>query len=319
MHNVETMMYNQKNGLPWHKLGNSVEGLATSKEALEASGLDWKVKTQRLFTPTNENLDNMSEVSMGKVVVRQSDNKPLGVVGNRYTPLQNTEAFQFFDNIVGNDMAIYETAGSLKGGRVVWLLAKMPDFIRIEGTDDIIEKYVLLTNSHDGSKPVIAKITPVRVVCNNTLSFALRRSGTEVRIRHTKNVASMLDEAKETLGIINRVYEEVNGIFNGMSSLKMNGEDMDEYFNLVFNNGEKEVSTRTENMILDVKQLLEEGAGTDDPAIRGTGWHAYNAITEYVDHYKNYQDRTDKLHALAFGSGAKTKEKAFKVMVDVMK
>lgn len=313
MHNVEEMMYNQENGNPWHELGNSVQGLATAEQALEKGGLNWEAEVQPLYT---NNGGEFEEVEQGKVVVRQSDNKNLGVVGNRYKPLQNKEAFEFFDSIVGEGEAIYETAGSLKGGRVVWLLAKMPDYIRIGQTDDIIEKYVLLTNSHDGSKPVIAKLTPIRVVCNNTLNYALRQRGTkEVRIRHTKNVNSRLMQAKETFGFVNKIYSQLNDIFNGMAKVQLNEEQLDEYYNNVFNGGDEEVSTRTENTIMDVKKLLEEGAGFDDPMMKDTKytpWGAYQTVTEYVDHHKSYRENTDKLHAITFGSGAKYKEKGFK-------
>ena len=310
MHSVETMMYNSKNGLPWHKLGNPVNGLATAQEALHQSGLDWEVETQKIYTKNDFQFD---EVKMGKVVVRQMDNKALGVVGNRYTPLQNTEAFKFFDNVVGEDEAIYETAGSLKGGRVVWLLAKLPSYMRIKGTDDVMKKYVLLTNSHDGSKPVIAKVTPIRVVCNNTLSFALGRGGSaEARIRHTKNVTSNLMEAKRTLGLVNKVYDQLEDIFNGMADVSLNTEQVDNYYNEVFNGGDEELATRTENTIFDVQRLLEEGAGVDEPWMKEmTPWKLYNSVTEYVDHHKSYQKRTDKLHALAFGSGENIKKKAF--------
>lgn len=307
--NVETMMYNKQNGLPWHKEGQSVNGLATSAEAIKASGLDWQVDVEPVY------LANGDEVEDSKAIVRQTDKKVFNVLGNRYTPLQNHEAFEFFDGIVGEDEAIYETAGSLKGGKIVWLLAKLPDYIRIGNSDDVVKKYVLLANSHDGSSPVTVMTTPIRVVCNNTLNVALKGQQTRIKVRHTKNMVAKLDQGKYTLGIVNKVYSELADIFNGMDAVSINTETMDTYLNNVLNGGKDEVATRTENVIDDVKRVYEEGAGVDDPAIlhgRDNLWRLYNSLTEYVDHYKNYRSDTDVLHAISMGSGATIKERAFK-------
>lgn len=312
---LETMMYNSKNGLPWHREGTPIEGLATSAQAIEASGLDWEVNVEPVY------LANGDEVEDSKAIVRQTDKKVFNVLGNRYTPLQNKEAFEFFDGIVGEDEAIYETAGSLKGGKIVWLLAKMPDFIRIGNTDDVIKKYVLLANSHDGSSPVTVMTTPIRVVCNNTLSFALKGHEERIKVRHTKNMVANLEQGRYALGIVNKVYSQLNDIFNAMDSVDINGEFMDEYLNNVLNGGKEEVATRTENVILDVKKVYAEGAGVDDPAIlkgRDNLWRLYNSLTEYVDHYKNYRSDTDVLHAISMGSGATIKERAFKEAVRML-
>lgn len=305
-HNVEQMMYNKQNGKTWHGLGVAAEGLSDSHEVMEKAGLDWEVEKHPLQT------EGGIYVPDQYAMVRNSDNSVLGTVGSRYEPLQNKNAFEFFDPIVDRDEAIYETAGSLRGGRQVWLLAKMPDHIQVGNGDDRIEKYVMLTNSHDGSKPVVAKITPVRVVCSNTLSWALKGSGSEVRIRHTQSMRSQLQEAHKTLNVVNKIYAQLDQAYNAMLSTKVSTNDMDAYFNQVFNKGRDEVATRTENTIDEVKRLLEEGAGVDMPELRGTMWHAYNAVTEYVDFYKDYRSGTDVTHAITFGSGATRKEKAFK-------
>jgi len=311
--NMETMMYNADNGKPWHKQGVSVDGLATAHEALEKSGLDWEVEKLPMTaqTPNGEQVvvpDNYANT-------RLSDNKVLGVVGERYRPLQNRDAFEFFDPIVDRDEAIYETAGSLKGGKQIWLLAKLPAHIRIGNSDDLIEKYVMLTNSHDGSKPVIGKVTPIRVVCSNTLSLALSRGGDEFRIRHTKTMMNKLQEAHKVLGLVNKVYEEVDTVFNRMADVQMNGNSINEYYNNVFNKGREEQSTQMENTIMDVERLIDMGAGVDDPSfrkMRGSAWHIYNTVTEFVDHYKEYSKKTDRSHALTFGTGATIKQRAYK-------
>lgn len=311
-HLVENMMYNETNGKPWHELGEPVSGLGTAKDVMKHAGLNWEVQKHPLQTEGGIHVPDRF------AMVRESDQSVLGTVGDRYQPLQNKDAFEFFDPIVDRDEAIYETAGSLRGGRQVWLLAKMPDHIRVGKGDDTIEKYVMLTNSHDGSKPVVAKITPVRVVCNNTLSWALKGSGSEVRIRHTMSMRSQLQEAHKTLNVVNKIYSQLEETYNAMLGTKVSTDDMDHYFNHVFNNGKDEVASRTENTIDEVKRLLEEGAGVDMPEIRGTLWHAYNAVTEYVDFYKGYRTGTDVTHAVTFGSGASRKENAFKQAVAFM-
>lgn len=301
-HLVEKMMYNSKNELPWHGLGNPVDGLATSADAISKAGLDWSVDIKPAYANVG---DQYVEVNGVNFTVRSSDNRVLGQVGDRYNVLQNKQAFEFFDAIVGEEQAIYETAGSLRNGERIWLLAKMPDFIRIGNTDDIVEKYVLLTNSHDGKSPVIVKVTPIRVVCNNTLTFALSKGGDEYRVRHTTNMMDKLAEAENALGFTNTIYNQVDEILNGMSRVQMNGDMVDDYLKKVF--GE---SNKAKNIKTDVLQLLEEGAGVDDPSLRYTAYHVYNGVTEWVDHVKNFSKNTDRLEAITFGSGASIKNKA---------
>lgn len=310
-HAVETMMYNSKNGKPWHKLGESAEGLATSAEALQLSGLDWKVNKEPLFA----NVGGEKIIAPDTYgVVRETDKKVLGVVGDRYEPLQNHEAFGFFDELVGKEQAIYETAGSLMGGSRVWLLAKLPDFIRIKGHDDFIQKYVLLFNSHDGTKPVTMKITPVRVVCNNTLTMSLKGKGDELKIRHTATMQDRMSQAHEALGFANTIYEELDEILNGMAKKKVTKKPMQKYMENVIG-----TSTRATNMIDEIYQTMEEGADKDMHSdLRGTLYHAYNGITEWVDHVKDYKEGTDRLDAIWFGSGETTKDKAFKEAVKML-
>lgn len=315
-HNIlqhDQMMYNSKNGKPWHGLGNASDGLATAEEMLKLANLNWDVKLQPVFVGD-------SVVDGYKAVVRDDTNQVLSIMKSRYQPLQNTEALNFFDPLVERSEAIYETAGSIKNGRTVFLVAKLPDYIQpVKG--DLIEKYVLLTNSHDGSSPVIAKVTPVRVVCNNTLTLALKGDGQEVRVRHTKGIVDNLTLAHETLGLINKVNSQVEEIFAKMAKVQMNTESAKAYFEMVFNvkkDEDGDSSTRSANMIQNVFELVESGKGTDIVGVRGSLYGMYNALTEYVDHHKTYRTKTDRTDALLFGSGAKLKEKAFTEALSLM-
>ena len=160
--NVETMFYTRV--APWHGLGIRVESALSSQEALQASGLDWNVVQRPIMTSAYEPIPGY------KANIRDIDNKILGVVSDRYRVVQNAEAFAFTDALLGEGVK-YETAGSLQEGRRIWLLAKLPDKYIIEGEQ--IEPYLVFSSSHDGSGAIKVAMTPVRVVCQNTLNMAL--------------------------------------------------------------------------------------------------------------------------------------------------
>ena len=162
------------NEVPWHGLGTRLDKPATAHEAITAARLDWKVVKLPLFAGSKRIpvTDRFAVVRRTGDLIQHTD-PVLGVVSHEYTPLQNQQAFQFFDPIVGQNAAIYHTAGALGKGERVWILAQLPGHIRVAG-DDITEKYLLLSNSHDGKSSVTIKFTPVRVVCQNTLTLALK-------------------------------------------------------------------------------------------------------------------------------------------------
>jgi len=160
--NIETMFYTRV--VPWHGLGVCVEETLSSEEALEKSGLDWKVIQRPIMTSTYDHIKGY------KANIRESDNRVLGVVTDRYKVVQNREAFAFTDALLGEGVT-YETAGSINEGRKVWLLAKLPDNYTMEGEQ--IEPYLVFSNTHDGSGAIKVAMTPIRVVCQNTLNSDL--------------------------------------------------------------------------------------------------------------------------------------------------
>ena len=151
--------------------------------------------------------------------MRTDTDEVLGFVNESYEPIQNVDAFTFFDTLVAEDEAIYETAGVLGKGECIWILAKLPGYIKVHG-NDIVNKYLLLTNSHDGSSHVRVKLTPIRVVCNNTLTAALQGAG-EVQISHTSNAVRDLEQAAAMLGLSNSLYEQLDVMFNSMAAKKI--------------------------------------------------------------------------------------------------
>jgi len=315
-HNLNTsngkasMMYVGE--VAWHKLGTKLDKPATAAEAIEAAGLDFTVDKTPLRTTYFE-----GPIEGHFATVRTDTFQALGVVGSRYEPVQNRDAFTLFDELVGEGEAIYHTAGALGKGERIWLLAKLPDYIRING-NDIVEKFLLLTNSHDGSSPVRVKLTPIRVVCENTLAIALAGAEQEVRIRHTANAQVKLKEAHEVLGLSNWLYAELDRIFNGMSERKLTGEEMKGYVRAVFPEPPRVYHRSNVPKIHEkVVELAETGAGVE--LARGTLWGAYNAVTEFVDHCRlSKADDSARLKSTWFGSGERIKKQAFKVAVNIL-
>ncbi len=286
---------------PWHTLGIELNHPKTAREAIEIAGLDYTVVKKRLEVNTGLKQDAYA-------TVRTDTGDVLGIVNESYEPIQNVDAFRFFDALVAEDEAIYETAGVLGKGERIWILARLPGYIKVHG-NDIVNKYLLLTNSHDGSSHVRVKLTPIRVVCNNTLTSALQGAG-EVHISHTPNAVRDLEQAVTLLGLSNSLYEQLDVIFNGMATKKITEEQLREYVQaLVPDNEEAENNARTEKIRNSVLQLHASGRGAH--LSRGTLWGAFNSVTEYKDHMMLGGDSTTRLNSIWFGRGEQLKLKAF--------
>lgn len=211
MHEVESMFFAGREK-PWHQLGRSVENAPTSEDAIRYAGLDWDVIQEPIY------LSNGTKIMGSYCNVRSSDHRPLGIVGDRYKIVQNSEAFSFTDALLGEGVK-YETAGSLKDGKTIWLLARMPETVKI--LDDEIMPYLVFTNTHDGSGAVRVTATNVRVVCNNTLNMALNNAKRVWSARHTGSIQNKLDEAMETLQFANKYIEATKETFEELHKVKM--------------------------------------------------------------------------------------------------
>lgn len=257
-----------------------------------------------------------------RATVRLDNNCPFGVVGTRYNVIQNIEAFSFFDSVVGEGQAIYHTAGALGNGERIWILAKLPKDLVVDG-DDVIEKYLILTNSHDGRSPLQMYFSPVRVVCQNTLNMSLPDAKKGVSIRHTSNYRNKEDEARRVLGIAVKFYEDFGTIADRLIDFKMNTKAADLYFLslLKVENSTEEDSTRMKNQKNALLNLFENGKGNRKPDVRHSAWAAYNAVTEYTDHYRTVEglenDKSNRLRSIWFGSGADLKGRAFDRILEV--
>lgn len=306
--NVDTMMYH--NEVPWHQKGVKLDHLANSEEAIKAAGLDWTVEKRSIFF----NVPNGNKVVEDKFAVVRTDRETcLGIVGNVYTPLQNKHAFRFFDDVIGQSGSFYETAGALGAGERIWLLAKLPDGITIKGVDEI-NKYMLLTNSHNGSSPVMVMLTPIRVVCQNTLNLALSSDTDIARMRHCMTLDNRIDYVRKMLGLINQRYSEFETMANRLANKMLNHEAVESFLKQTLfaakKEGQDKMKTRAKNILEDVQNIFEHGEGNDIPAIKHTAWTAFNAVTEYVDHVRSTKgDNRDA--SILFGSGNNLKQTAW--------
>lgn len=297
--------------VPWHQLGRHLNKPATAADAMGAARLNYNVVKRPMKAIINGR--QYSDVPNAFATVRTDTNQVLGVVGARYEPVQNSEAFNFFDPLVDRDEAIYHTAGVLGRGEKIWLLAKLPDYIKVGPKKDPVEKFVLLYNSHDGSSHIRVKMTPIRVVCNNTLTAALSGTESEVRIKHTQSAQDKLQEAHQILGLTNQLYAQLDFIFNRMALRKVTGSQLVEYVKMLIpDNPQAENNTRTDNMR---KHIIGLHDTVHDASMhRGNLFGAFNAVTEFVDHYGGSKDASKQLRSIWFGgSGEQLKRKAYQL------
>jgi len=304
-HLVETMVYVGQT--PWHGLGVRIpEGKQLSiDEAIVAAGLDWDVELRHVFTedPKGKRIGIMDSYA----TCRTRDNAILGIVGPDYTPLQNREAFQWFQPFLDSKEATIETAGSLKGGQKVWVLAKIRDGEMEITTKDVVCHYILLSNSHDGSTVVRVGFTPIRVVCNNTLCMAHESEASKLlRVRHTTHILENLESIREIMVLARKEFYATVQQYRALINKKIDISGVEKYVRIVFNLGEK----GGEKLIPQIIHLFENGRGSD---LAGrTYWGAYNAVNGYLNYLRGKtQDNT--LNSLWFGDSAVVNKKALDV------
>ncbi len=316
-------MYSRKE-IPWHGLGQVVETALTSQEAIVEAGLDYNVIKCPTFARFPSELNPPSKgdkVPSTFATVRTDTWDVLGAVGNRYEIVQNADAFDFIDDIVGSREAIFETAGALNRGERIFVTAKLPNNIRMANTDDVIEQYIMFTNTHDGSGSVVAGFTPIRVVCNNTLNVALSGIQNKVTFRHTINVKDRLSQGREMLGLYRVYSEEFAETIKHLANVKIKEEHVDILLKkIVFSEQEiklisladmyiDEISTRKRNKFIDLKTYVEDGVGQE--LHRGSALWIYNGVTSYYSNAKEYKSKEDRFDGILNGMGQKDSQRVF--------
>lgn len=274
--NVESMFYTRT--APWHGLGVRVEEVLGSKEALIQAGLDWKVEQTDVYAASGERIPGY------KATIRDIDRSVLGIVGDRYKIVQNEEAFAFTDGLLGEGVK-YETAGSLAGGKIVWMLAKLPEKYIISG--DAIEPYLVFCNSHDGSGAIRVAMTPVRVVCQNTLNLALKGASRVWSARHTGNVMSRMDEARETLQLANAYMSQLGRSINELQAKKLTDKKVLAMIDSLYPVSEDLSEMQKKNNLK--QQEILKACYFDAPDLQGVGKNGYcfiNAVSDMAYHGK---------------------------------
>ena len=324
-----THSFYSRKEVPWHKLGQVVEEAKTSDEVIKIANLDFVVvKASNYARYQEDGLTHYYENPDSFSTMRIDTKKILGTVGSRYEILQNAKAFEFFDDIVGSKQAIFETAGVLFNGSKVFITAKLPDYIRLS-SNDVIDQYLLLSNDHTGSESAVIMFTPVRVVCNNTLSMALQRVQKGYRIRHTKSMEDRMRQVTHMMGLKNKYFEEISLVLNHMKDIKLKeSETKHILMQLILNDAEyeavnksgnlyktEEISARKRNQILDLHNWLEGGVGQD--LYKGTGLWLYNGVTGYYNNGKSYSNEEARFENLIGGSASTIVNKAKDLILHV--
>lgn len=307
--NVENMAY--FGSIPWHGLGTQLEesDLYDIQAGLTKSGTDWEVRLDDLFTGDGRKVP-------GKCVTRVTDNASLGVVGLRYHPLQNRKAFEWFQPFLDNKLCALHTAGSLAGGRKVWVLAQInsPNAEIIKG--DEIAKFVMLSNSHDGSSAVRVGFTPIRVVCCNTLAMAHSAASSKlIRLRHSTKLQVNLDTIRDIMNLANQEFEATAEQYRFLANKTVNPSDLRKYVKTlqgVENVADADLSTKQSNILDDIIGRCIRGIGSQIQGVTGTWWAALNGYTEYLN-WKSGRNNNNRMNNLWFGTGVAENKNALEV------
>ena len=298
--------------VPWHGLGTKVASDLAPSQIMQQAGLDWTVEKETMTTASG------TEIEGKKALVRSADNKVLDVVGDNWNPVQNSEAFEFFSEYcLAGDMEMH-TAGSLKGGQMVWALAKVKESFDILGGDQV-DSYLLFSNPHKYGKAIDVRFTPIRVVCNNTLSMSLGQNvANSVSLNH--RTAFNPESVKETLGIAHEKFAMYKETAQFLASKKFDMNSLIKYYNEVFPRtyqGKKEVTVKDFSDLTNNAQKAFSFLETQPGAEFGEGswWQALNSVTYLTDH-KMGREADSRLTSAWFGANQTRKVKAVEKAVE---
>lgn len=321
---------------PWHGLGIVLDEHPTAKEAQKLAGLEWTVRKEQVYyrQPKIDGMSRIMKVPSAYAIVRNDNHMPLGMVGENYQPFQNNDMFQFMEHFCEATNAKIETAGSLRNGRIVWALSTNGTLEYVAG--DPVDQYFLFKNSFDGSTNIEICFTTVRVVCNNTLTAALRGAKNIWRIRHTNSLHEQVEFAKQTLLAQHKYADELDAVMKKLASMPVTEKEATLTIKEILRKEIKDVQamleeneqelalaeaeealTKHQQKTLDkILELHETGAGSDIPGVRGTLYGLLQSCTEYADHYKTIRagDRPfaeARFESLMMGSAHDFKARAF--------
>lgn len=309
-HEVETAMYVKAPA--WHKLGNVLSEVPNTDEAIIASGLNWNVEKRALFAE----IDGVKIETPMNGIFRNTDNQFLGECRDRYQLFQNAEAFEWCRPLSDSKLWNYEAAGSLKMGQTCWILLKQGEIELAK--NDIIKEYLMMTWSHDGSKAITVMPTSIRVVCNNTLTSALKSEGFKSKIRHTMAMIPKLEEIKSLYSETAEAFKNQQTAFKMLLDTPMTDVQIEEYVEKIlvanFNSDDEKkgrgltILNNTRNLYLD---MIKNGSGLASSEVAGTAFAAFQGISEATEHYLGGNRVKDRGENILFGNGGKIVESAF--------
>ena len=336
-HQVETMAW--AGDKPWHGLGVEVDANLTPLQMQEAAQLDWTVSKRPSYTlDAPEWSDDVGIIQAENTfhIVRDSDNRILSHCGRDYVPIQNEDVFKFFKRFTEAGHMTMETAGSLKDGGEIWGLAKISEDFELAG-DDLIKGYLLINQPHIVGRSMTIKLTPIRVVCNNTLTMALQHGGSaSFRMPHVREFGDdVIQAAEEALGLSATAMTEFRNNSTLLSKAKAKHSDVLDYVGEIYQplmiaEYRKEQQLRAEGKAIGMQEplkeklnkfpslvidALEQSPGANLKAARGTWWGALNAVTYVEDHLRESQTEGNALHSAWFGAAANRKSKALELAI----
>lgn len=294
---------------PWQDFGHEIKGAPTIREGLAEVGLDWRVELHRLETTTGLHCPDHN------AVVRSDNSRVLGVVGQKYEPLQNQDAWDWFEPILETGTCVMEAAGSFKGGADVWVMAKVRDALREVIPGDTVEPYVLLSNNHVGKRGVTMGFFGSRIACSNQFPAIIRAA--MAKARHTRNMLERMRKPAEEIAAQLESWAAQVAQFRTLAQAPINSTQLDSYVARVFRVTVPgaDSDARMPQVIERVQELHETGRGTEIPGVRGTWWGAYNAVTEYLTHERGRTSES-RLASNWFGQSAKDSARALTLAVD---
>ena len=331
-HEIETMAWT--GDAPWHGLGTEVDANLTPEEMMRAAHLDWSVSKRPAYTldtPAWTENSGVIQAPDNYFIVRDSDNKVLSQAGSAYVPVQNEDIFKFFKRFTEAGHMTMETAGSLTGGTEIWGLAKIADDFELPGGDEI-KGYLLINQPHIVGKSMVIKLTPIRVVCNNTLTLALSQQGQGTfRMPHVHEFNNdVVAKAEEALGLSAAAMTTFREAATFLTKKKAKTEDVMHFIMKVYQPGIlgpdgkpidpdtpiRDQFNKTSDLVF---QALEKQPGAEFESTKGTWWGALNAVTYVEDHMRSETEAGNALHRAWFGSGATTKSRALSSALDFAK
>jgi len=303
---------------PWHRIGTHKDRFESVEDAMHAAAIDFTVRIEPLYVKLDSKRV-FHKIDLKRAVLRSGDDEVLGCVGDDYEPLQNAEAFSVLKPAMAQHGITIDTAGALGRGDIVWMLAKLPESIE-PMPGDKVDGYFLIKTGHNGYTAYDAALTPIRVVCSNTLTIALRQLSNRITLRHVKSDMEQMELVTKMVTELVTNLKKTGEAYKKLAAKKWSFSDMRAYINAVV--GVPDEATKGPKALKRdaILELTASGAGAD--ITKGTAWGAYNAVTEYVDHVrvgKSVRMLKARDESSMFGLQASMKAKALELALDAVK